>query len=746
MGNELFDQEKAVIDAAEDKLASGQIDAEVFGTLLKAYKKLSKTSRRLVRISDRNQHDLQIARKDAEAATRSKAAFLATMSHEIRTPMNGVIGMIDLLWQTDLHGEQKEMLGTVRDSAFSLLTIINDILDSSKIEAGKMELESVPLSVRDIVESVGDTLVANASAKGLEIGVYIDPAIPDSVLGDPVRIRQILLNLASNAVKFTEKTDGPEDGDHNRIILKAMRQDKTAEAGTAMISLSVTDQGIGLSPNALNNLFKPFTQADSSTTRRFGGTGLGLSICKSLSDLMNGTIGAESVEGSGSTFTLNIPLLIPANPETQTLPDIQDLPLKGCRVIVASIDDHTRQTISDYLTHWGAEIEITDNLLDAGFLLLSEAVNGSKFDIVILGDNWTDAERTEFFTNQLRNDSIPTPAAILLARQRKFGQNPPGVKSKWVRSAPLHRAKIVNSAAELMGITPPESSREEEQITIEAANYIMTVEEAEAAGCLILVADDNPTNLNVISRQLKVLGYAAETVEDGQQAFDALSRKQYGLLLTDCHMPNMDGYQLSQAIREKEKLTESDDLTTSNLRHLPIIAITASALQGEDQICYDAGMDGYLTKPLEMPKLKAELEKWLGNMQSSDPDSTFEPVGPTPSSSAISKSEAVDLSALISVFGDDPVTINEILKEFVGPATEIVDEIHTGYQNRNAGDISKAAHKLKSAARSIGANELADLCESLEIAGKTELWETLDADSPKIAPCFDIVLDFIDAL
>jgi len=739
MADKLFDRETAVINAAKSAIDSDKIDKEAFQSLLSDYQKLSKTTRRLVKISDRSEKDLLEARKQAEAATRAKAAFLATMSHEIRTPMNGVIGMIDLLWQTDLKNDQKEMMSTVRDSAFALLTIINDILDSSKIEAGKMQLESIPVSIRDIVEGVAESLAPNATAKELEMATFVDPAIPESLLGDPVRIRQILLNLASNAVKFTANTPNDPNEDQNRVMIHASCVDAsdTPSENTVHVRIDVVDHGIGMTEEAVTGLFKPFAQADSSTTRRFGGTGLGLSICKSLTDIMGGSIGATSTVGDGSVFSLSVTFPVdPDAPHTEPTPE-----LAGLRILATCADGRTRDTLAAYLENWGAEVEPTDNLPDAEFQLISGAMLGTPFDLVVLGDDWPDEDRLEM-CQRLLDEDTPSPSVILLARQRAPGVAIDGVSMKWVRTAPLRRAHIVNAVANLAGRAEPEmTSREDELIITAPTSGILSIEEAESSGRLILVADDNPTNLNVISRQLKLLGYTAETVNDGQEAFNALATKSYGLLLTDCHMPNMDGYQLSRAVRAKEEeAIEVDPSNQIKHKHLPIVAITASALQGEDQKCFDAGMDGYLTKPLELPKLKALLEQWLGETDDTDLPETISTSPPTQTAGA------VDPSVLSNMFGDDPATLREILQEFVDPAKNIVADIKNGFEARNAGGIGAAAHKMKSAARSVGANDLADLCAELEEAGNLEAWDRIDAEVPRIDETFTEVLNYIESL
>ena len=689
----------------------------------------------------RNEVELTVAKTQAESATRAKAAFLATMSHEIRTPMNGIIGMIDLLAETKLGDDQRQMMTTVRESAFSLLTIINDILDFSKIEAGKLELESIPMSIRDLVEGVGETLAPNARKKGLSLYTYVDPKIPDAVFGDQVRLRQILFNLGGNAVKFTSE---------GSIWIKAEAL-PTEDDVTASVRVRIIDTGIGIPKQAQEDLFKPFTQAESSTSRRFGGTGLGLSISLRLADMMGGEITVDSVEGEGSSFSLTVSYPITEEGSHTFKSDGYDL--SGLRVLFALKLKETQDILSSYVGHWGAQTKTVFDIAELEHAAMQAAAEGNKFDVVVIASAWSRQEQEAVCAAIRKQPQLDNLRFVLMSLVRIKPSDKYTKDITFVTGAPLRRANFIRAVAVAAGRASPEIEVDE-SVLKENTGRLPTVSEAEAEGRLILLAEDNKTNQDVIKRQINLLGYAVEIVDNGQLALDALNQKTYGVLLTDCHMPVLDGYELAEKVREKEK----DDFT-----RIPIVAITASVMKDEVDRCYQAGMDDFLSKPVEMQKLKEALRKWLpaaarGSADTPPPPTAGdspdaaeevladEPLAASESETAVDTGDAIDPQALKSVFGDDDETFREILKDYVEPATANVKELEDAFAGQSAAGVGAAAHKMKSSSRAIGANALADLCSNLEKAGKSEDWEVLKVDMPRLPGLFEAVVKYIEAL
>ncbi len=664
-----------------------------------------------------SEEQLRTARDAAEAASQAKADFLASMSHEIRTPMNGIVGMADLLSQSELDADQRIMLDTVRDSGNSLLTIINDILDFSKIEAGKLDIESIPHSVNDVLEGAAATMSPNASRKGARIITFVDPDIPESLLGDPVRLRQIVFNLTGNAVKFSEEGE---------IVVRADAVD--LDADPLRVKISVIDQGIGISEEAQGKLFEAFSQAESSTTRRFGGTGLGLAICKRLTDMMGGEITVDSQIGSGSTFAVEVPLQI----ADKTGDGAGDVDLSGLRVLCVSEIGMLRESMTRYLGSWSIDADAVPTE-DAAAERVDEAEE--PFDVMVL-DLGLNSDRQHAAMERFGAHGLKF---VILSEGQRRSARIENSDCVTLDGNPLRHAPFVNAVAVAAGRASPLVKPETDDGVAEAVTAL-SVEDALAQGTLILLAEDNPTNQQVIGRQLAKLGYTCEMADDGKLALEAWRSKDYALLLTDCHMPRMDGFELTAAVRADQE---------GSGERSPIIAVTANALEGEAERCIAAGMDDYLSKPLAMSDLKAALRKWMPNAVSETVSAPPEVSGDVsvqdeaPAEDVAQR--AVEPKFLRETFGDDDDLIKEILLDFVAPAEATVGEINDAFDSRDAAALGAAAHKLKSSSRSVGADMLADLCADLEKSGKSADWPSIEDHHPKLASAIAAVTSEIES-
>ncbi len=720
---------------AADRMAAGEYhvvipraESDEIGALASAFATMVERIRSQVEDLAHQARELAAARDTAVDATRAKSAFLAVMSHEIRTPMNGVLGMLDLLAHEHLTSEQHEFCLTAHRSAEALLGIIDDILDFSKIEAGKLVLEEIDFSLRGVLEDVTELLAERAESKGLELVCIAADNAPDALRGDPGRLRQILVNLAGNAVKFTSA---------GAVVIEANLLSLSDRE--VQLQFEVRDTGIGLSPEDQERLFHPFTQADASTTRRYGGTGLGLSISRQLAAMMGGQAWVRSELGVGSTFGFTVHL----RNAKDAMPAPRSIGLDGCRVLIVDDSDESRRMLERVLSRNGAVCSTAGGADEALDALHRLGAAGDTPRLIISDIEMPGTDGIEL-AGKIRGDSKHSGVPILLLstlRRREDARHAASLYDCAVILKPVRRSQLLQATDALFGAGRSGSVR---RLTPNAFAIADLGADATVGGVRgrVLLAEDNTVNQQVALELLRRLGYDAEVAADGQRAVDMVLQASYDLVLMDCRMPNLDGFQATAAMR---RLGFTSD-------RLPIVALTASATEDDRHACLSAGMDDFMAKPLRREVLRTTLARWIrpDPARTADPPGLLAPaVRDAPAAGSGEAAEppaAIDLTQLQSLVGDDADTVRQFLDLFVESSGPVLQQVDGAIASREAKALQSASHSLKGSAASVGSREVAELARELEHAAKQEQWELVEPIRERLGDAFERATTFVRAL